>query len=1806
MTVALNNISPSLNASTDVNNSKEAEKPVCDDAHEANCNQNSPYAIAQYIFNCSIAKRLRIYALLLIEENEISDFEKLHAGDPENFILVVNDQIKCYADFCFTTPEEALSQIISALNDDRNDEKLAYQLDANLEPLRDVALFLQNKKGVETLAAAVAGKKLGEMKRILRQTGKFQYFDQIQTVAEAILGNSVENIAKTLFQGLYKRSFEEEKLRSIDTLQKFHSEDILLQGSIDDPTTLDGINDLLTRSINEINRENGEKSLDQLCHEYVHYNPDSMSVPVIKGHIANIRLYIADLKNQRSLPDTSNQAFPLAQIAQICVAIERNFNVMLRDSQLLAILALLDTGNLKGSLLEVKTGEGKSYIIAALAIIKSTQGHEIDVITSSSTLAKRDAENFKAFYQQFGISSSHNCDPDKGLMANPCYQPHSIVYGTPASFQGDGLRSEFYQAETFNGRKRGIAIFDEVDSMLLDKAGWLCQISDSVAGMSTLRPLLYYIWALVAKKVVECEQSKRALNSQADYDAFIQEIRREANSNAHAFFASGDHGFAIPSHLKSFVEFRIPFWVDSAINAITYSPDREYNAASDKITPIDNANTGEWEKEVQWEDGLHQFLHMKHGIKIPTETLTKSFMSNLTLAGKYEKFYGLSGTLGHQAEAETLSSVYGVSTRKIPTFKTSRFSEKPAWVATDHAKWLNSLYMDVVTDGREDEAPANNVRAEERQRASLVICNSIADVNTIKAYFLQQGISSEEIVTYTHGDDDREKIKHATKGKVIIATNLSGRGTDIDAETIEAVGGMHVIFSFLPINRRIQDQGFGRTARTGRSGTGRLIIKSDELRPYHMGEKSVKPLLDICNDMRYSNLKGSEISYNGSSWIVDSDLFGATRSLKLKNRSDSSATVTVELTHSPQLHSEGQNQTYNSITVDGVSVNNQTLHFCTPELTYASILHGRNQRELQRLYHLKTHERIELASKQADFEIFQECYHNIAQNFQVDPRLESIKDHLLEIYKLYLLDEWAIALDKSSKTSQKFDVRAFVNSRSLNHMIQENDLYKMQYINASINVDDQSIREEADKYYAERSTKVDMTGGFAAYNRVFVQLVNNKHDINLAKASLESARKIFEEGEQHEMRLLNIQRQLSAVDTPPENGEVESTPMLRLILTMKALIKRNLEEIDSLRKDYDKLKVSFTSPYDLKEKPSGEAQKKESDEKAYTIPDELMQDAIKLGLKGCLKLEGEGTQWQAILLAVVCALVAIAAIAAVALSGGVAAPLVGLLGGKIMFGIITSTIIGGAISGAINAIKGAVRGDFSLSQFGKDIAVGLATGLVGGGIGAGLSSVCAVTLQTAGTAARVGIQTGIGAISGGGAGVTNYLVSSGIHGRKVTTEGFGKSFLLGAAGGGISGGLSGIMPNGTNNVFISMGRSGVSGAASNSVKQGINMALNGQQYFDGFQLLESVGGDVLKSGGIQGAKNFAGRQSQQVARQTPAQASEDQDRRLEALRNMAARGTSPERVRANNRLVQLGHPPVQAMPGPVPQEVVPRAPSNLPSLNLQVSTNRNSSLHSSFSPGLLSIHLPQSENSVGRAGENFGWHTPFGQSDAIFINGPVRTGLRHPFAQGDLSRSRSMDDHLNVTPNFQMHADGRAIDNYPPPSITPMGIYRNDKARWDAWYQNHAEFLKAAQLTKFHIMTAMATWEKWKNESKVMQQLVNQPNDKKLGISRVHVLEGYLEGYCSIDVSPVRGNPGEWRLLCKLAPASKSKTDFSRSKPIALVDTHGLLTKHLELQGREGLEGVVQIDNLGRSEVSLTPGTRGQKVNKWNMKGILL
>jgi len=283
----------------------------------------------------------------------------------------------------------------------------------------------------------------------------------------------------------------------------------------------------------------------------------------------------------------------------------------------------------------------------------------------------------------------------------------------------------------------------------------------------------------------------------------------------------------VPAHLREYSESKIDQWIDNAIHAkFVYHEDQHYiikkQDGEDRIIPVDYENTGVTLKNTIWSNGLHQFVQLKHNLQLTAESLTSCFISNVGYIKKYgNKIFGLTGTLGSSAEQDLLSTMYNLDYAKISTFK---------------EKKLKELTGQVIQDSDWDFEVANDAIEQcKKGRAVLIICETIADLRAIKENLaLLKKLSTLEGIfeydTYENQDDSKVTESELEPGRIIIATNIAGRGTDFKtSKEVEENGGLHVSVGFLPCNQRVEHQAFGRTARQGNNGTCKLMIRESEV-----------------------------------------------------------------------------------------------------------------------------------------------------------------------------------------------------------------------------------------------------------------------------------------------------------------------------------------------------------------------------------------------------------------------------------------------------------------------------------------------------------------------------------------------------------------------------------------------------------------------------------------------------------------------------------------------------------------------------------------------------------------------------------------------------------------------------------------------------------------------------------------------------------------------------------------------------------------------------------------------------------------
>ncbi|CAF4827674.1 unnamed protein product, partial [Rotaria socialis] len=531
----------------------------------------------------------------------------------------------------------------------------------------------------------------------------------------------------------------------------------------------------------------------------------------------------------------------------------------LSDAQILSCLIALNANVDKGRLLQVGTGEGKSTIVSVLAVIHALKGKKVDIITSSRVLAERDAKEKAKFYNIFDFQCSDNNDKSIYL-AGPkkCYR-ENIVYGEATQFQFDILRTEYAQLNTLDDRKCEVAIVDEVDSMLIDDSSKIARLATSMAGMDQLHIIYHVLWNRIVylqDKIIEIndkmyllygkigfEEGKMILEhadekgniikisdlrthlaSKSDISDIGQPIRE--NEELDVFIKKNLDIYVrelikatikIPKNFVDFVDTQIPKWIDNAITALNYQEKVHYVVQEDVIKPVDYYSTGIVQSSTNWSDGLHQFLQIKHNLRMTSETFTTNFLSNRGYFTRYgSNLFGFTGTLGSEKTKQVLADVYKVDLVIIPNLRRKQYLSLPDIVAMNETEWLEEICRSAMNESS-------------KERGTLIICETI-ERSILIAEKLKGEHRSSGIKLYTMNNMDQEKnVEAVYPGEIIIATNLAGRGIDIKTDRIKKNGGLHVIVTFMPSNKRVEEQAFGRTARQGKRGTGQRILNAASL-----------------------------------------------------------------------------------------------------------------------------------------------------------------------------------------------------------------------------------------------------------------------------------------------------------------------------------------------------------------------------------------------------------------------------------------------------------------------------------------------------------------------------------------------------------------------------------------------------------------------------------------------------------------------------------------------------------------------------------------------------------------------------------------------------------------------------------------------------------------------------------------------------------------------------------------------------------------------------------------------------------------
>jgi len=490
----------------------------------------------------------------------------------------------------------------------------------------------------------------------------------------------------------------------------------------------------------------------------------------------------------------------------------RTLGVAHYDVQLLAGWAMIN-----GRLAEMQTGEGKTLSATLPAATAALAGIPVHVISVNDYLVQRDADAMRPIYQALGLSvgtvtekmtqaaqrqAAYECDVTYvtgkqvafDYLKDGLQRRHqkSRLAGHIARLQGDAMQQVLLL--------RGLcfAVVDEADSVLIDEARTPLILSGP-AGPSNWEPT--YRQAMELASALE-EGSDFCLQPRKQTLEFTERGRRRLEELA----APLEGLWAGPNRREE--------WVEKALRAVhLFLKDRHYLVRGGKVEIIDQP-TGRAAPDRSWERGLHQMIEIKEGCPLSPENVTLARISYQQFFRRYLRLSGMTGTA--REVASELWSVYRLNTVTIPTrLPVQRRSLGTRLFASSDARW---------------EAVADRVRELQGiGRPVLVGTASVEASEQLGALLAERGLPHR--VLNARQDDQEAAIVAGAgrRGRITVATNMAGRGTDIELGpgVIES-GGLHVIATQRSEARRIDRQLFGRCGRQGDPGSYEEILSLED------------------------------------------------------------------------------------------------------------------------------------------------------------------------------------------------------------------------------------------------------------------------------------------------------------------------------------------------------------------------------------------------------------------------------------------------------------------------------------------------------------------------------------------------------------------------------------------------------------------------------------------------------------------------------------------------------------------------------------------------------------------------------------------------------------------------------------------------------------------------------------------------------------------------------------------------------------------------------------------------------------------
>ena len=567
------------------------------------------------------------------------------------------------------------------------------------------------------------------------------------------------------------------------------------------------------------------KLLDPIIRRIAGFEPqmEALSDDELAAQTAKFREQIA---GGTKLDDLLPEAFATVREAARRVLGMRHFDVQMVGGIVLH----------RGEIAEMRTGEGKTLVATLAVYLNALPGDGVHVITVNDYLAARDAEWMGQVYRFLGMSVGVIVPNLTDQQRRDAYRS-DITYGTNNEFGFDYLRDNMkYDRESMVQRRFAMAIVDEVDSVLIDEARTPLIISGPTDDKSELYMQVDAVVKQLAPDDYEMDEKQKTVILTEDGTEKAERMLEAA-------------GLLQGANLYDFENTQVVHHLNQGLRANTmFKRDTDYIVKDGKVIIIDEF-TGRMMDGRRWSDGLHQAVEAKEGARIEPENQT---MASITFQNYFRMYPKLSGMTGTAAtEAAEFYDIYKMNVVTIPTNRPiNRVDEEDEFYKTTQEKF---------------GAIAKKIRVHaEKGQPVLVGTVSIEKSELLSAFLTEEGVEHAVLNARQHEREAHIVAQAGRKSVVTIATNMAGRGTDIqlggnlefriddelaemadgpdrdaaiarikaeiaaEKEEVLAAGGLFVLGTERHESRRIDNQLRGRSGRQGDPGLSRFYLCLDD------------------------------------------------------------------------------------------------------------------------------------------------------------------------------------------------------------------------------------------------------------------------------------------------------------------------------------------------------------------------------------------------------------------------------------------------------------------------------------------------------------------------------------------------------------------------------------------------------------------------------------------------------------------------------------------------------------------------------------------------------------------------------------------------------------------------------------------------------------------------------------------------------------------------------------------------------------------------------------------------------------------